>query len=204
MPSSLVDNRLIRVAFIAGALLTLVAPAASAASARGPSSTANPVVLATRAELKLTLAKPVVDSSPAVGKAQVVQLPTWTWLPKTQWTAISAKASVSGKSVTVTAIPVQLAFSWGDGISSVCKGPGTPYMAGVSDASAPSPTCGHTYQLTSAGQPNQQFPVTVALSWKVAWSSGGQHGTLPDLVTSTTLHWTVEQVEAVIVGGGAA
>jgi len=105
--------------------------------------------------------------------------------------------------VTATANPDQLSLSWGDGTSSTCQGPGTPYVAGASDASGSSPTCGHTYRITSASAPGQQFPVTATLSWKITWAGGGQAGTFPDLATSTTVHWTVEQVESVLVGGGA-
>ena len=171
---------------------------------KGKTALPDPEVLAARAESKLTLVKPVVESSPAPGKAQVVQLPTWTWMPQAQWAPISATASVPGETVTATASPVLLSFSWGDGTTSTCQGPGTPYVSGTSDASAPSPSCGHTYQVTSAGQSDQQFPVTATLSWKIAWNGGGKSGTFPDLTTTTTVHWKVEQVESVLVGGGAA
>jgi hypothetical protein len=167
-----------------------------------PSASPGPIALAAKAESKLALVKPVVDSSPAAGEAQVVQLPTWTWMPQGQWTAISAKASAAGKSVAVTATPAVIAFSWGDGTASTCQGPGTPYVAGASDPAAASPTCGHTYRATSAGQPDERFPVTATLSWRIAWTSGRQTGTLPDLTTATTAHWTVEQVQSVLVGGG--
>jgi hypothetical protein len=170
--------------------------------ADGKPALPDPVVLAAQAESKLSLIKPVVDSSPAPGKSQVVQLPTWAWMPKAQWAPISATASVPGESVTATAAPDRLSFSWGDGTSSTCQGPGTPYMAGASNPAASSPTCGHTYRITSAAAPNQQFPVTATLSWKITWNGGGQAGTFPDLATATTVHWTVEQVESVLVGGG--
>lgn len=163
-----------------------------------------PAVLAAQAESKLVLAKPVVDSSPTAAVPQVVQLPTWTWMPKAQWVPMTATASVPGESVTATATPVELAFAWGDGKSSVCQGPGTPYKPGSSDPSAPSPTCGHTYHVTSAAAPGQQFPVTATLSWSVAWAGGGATGTFPDLTTTTTVHWTVEQVQSVLVQGGGA
>jgi hypothetical protein len=150
----------------------------------------------------MALVKPVVDSSPAIDEVQVAQLPTWTWIPQGQWAAISAKASAAGKSVTVTAIPVVIAFSWGDGTTSTCQGPGTPYVAGTSDPAAASPTCGHTYRVTSAEQTDQQFPVTATLSWRITWTSGKQTRTLPDLTTATTVRWTVEQVQSVLIGGG--
>jgi hypothetical protein len=170
--------------------------------ADGKPALPDPVVLAAQAESKLTLLKPQVDSSPAPGKAQVVQLPTWAWMPKAQWAPISATATVPGESVTATATPDRLSFSWGDGTSSSCQGPGTPYVAGSSDASTSSPTCGHTYRITSASAPDQQFPVTATLSWKITWNGGGQAGTFPDLATTTTVHWPVEQVESVLVEGG--
>lgn len=172
--------------------------------ADGKPALPDPIVLAAQAESKLTLAKPVVDSSPAAGYSQVVQLPTWTWMPKAQWAPDSATASVPGESVTATATPALLGFSWGDGTASTCQGPGTVYVAGASNPSSPSPTCGHTYNVTSAGQPGQQFPVTATLSWQITWAGGGQTGTFPDLTTTTTVHWTVEQVESVLVGGGSA
>jgi hypothetical protein len=171
--------------------------------ADGKPALPDPAVLAAQAESKLTLVKPLVDSSPAPGKAQVVQLPTWAWMPKAQWAPVSATASVPGESVTATASPDRLSFSWGDGTSSTCQGPGTPYVAGSSDPSAASPTCGHTYRITSASATDQQFPVTATLSWKITWAGGGQSGTFPDLATATTVHWTVEQVESVLVGGGS-
>ena len=172
--------------------------------ADGKPALPDPVILAAQAESKLTLAKPTVDSSPAAGVKQVVQLPTWTWMPKAQWAPLSATAAVPGESVTATAAPVSLSFSWGDGTSSTCQGPGTPYVSGASDPSAPSPTCGHTYQVTSAAAPGQQFPVTATLAWQVTWAGGGQSGTFPDLTTTTTVHWTVEQVQSVLVQGGGA
>jgi hypothetical protein len=185
----------------AGAL-ALCAQNAFAGGAAASSPT--PKVLAAQAEAKLKLINPVVDSSPAAGMWQVVQLPTWTWIPRAQWAPISATASARGKSVTATATPVLLAFSWGDGTTSTCQGTGTPYVAGVSDPSASSPTCGHTYQVTSASGPDQQFPVTATLSWQITWTGGKQHGTLPDLTTTTTVRWTVEQVQSVLVQGGGS
>lgn len=162
----------------------------------------DPLLLAARAESELKLPKPAIQSSPGAGIPQVVELPTWTWMPQAQWAAKSATASVPGEAVTVTAAPVSLSFSWGDGTSSTCQGPGTPYTPGTSDPSAPSPTCGHTYQVTSAAAPGQHFPVTVTLTWKVAWAGAGRAGTLADLATTTTLQWMVEQIQSVLVQGG--
>lgn len=159
----------------------------------------DPRVLAAQALSKLTLPAPVIASSPGSGAPQTVQLPTWAWLPKAQWAPLSATASVPGESVTATAAPLAVTWSWGDGSTTVCQGPGTPYVKGLSDPAAPSPDCGHTYRQTSARAPGQQFPVTATLAWSVAWSGGGQSGTFPNLTTTATAHWTVRQIQSLTV-----
>jgi hypothetical protein len=171
--------------------------------ANGVPALPDPEVLAAQAEAKLTLPSPAIEASPAVGLAQVVQLPTWVWLPQAQWTALSATASVPGESVTVTATPMSVAWSWGDGTTSLCQGPGTPFTVGVSNASAPSPTCGHTYQTTSAQASGQQFTVTATVSWAITWSGAGASGTFPDLSTSGTVRWTVSQIQSIQINPGS-
>jgi hypothetical protein len=159
----------------------------------------DPRVLAAQALSKLTLPTPAIQSSPGGGAPQTVQLPTWAWLPRALWAPLSATASVAGESVTATATPISVTWSWGDGTSTVCSGPGTPYITGVSDPAAPSPDCGHTYHQTSATGVNQQFPVTATLAWSVAWSGGGASGTFPNLATTATAHWTVRKIQSLII-----
>jgi hypothetical protein len=171
--------------------------------ANGAPALPDPEVLAAQAEAKLILPYPSIQASPAVGLPQVVQLPTWTWLPQAQWTALSATASVPGESVTATATPSSVAWMWGDGTSSVCQGPGTAFTTGVNDPSTSSPTCGHTYQVTSAQAPDQQFTVTATVWWAVTWSGAGASGTFPDLTTSSTVHWTVSQIQSIQINPGS-
>lgn len=159
----------------------------------------DPRVLAAQALARLELPAPVIDSSPGGGVPQTVQLPTWVWLPQNQWAPRSATATVPGESVTATATPRSVTWAWGDGASSVCQGPGTPFITGVTDPAAASPDCGHTYRQTSATAPGQQFPVTATLAWSVSWSGGGQSGTFPDLTTTATVHWTVRQIQSLTV-----
>ncbi|MBS2966538.1 hypothetical protein KGA66_26095 [Actinocrinis puniceicyclus] len=159
----------------------------------------DPRALASQAVSKLTMPRPEIESSPGAGVPQTVELPTWVWLPQKQWAPLSATASVPGEFVTATATPVSVTWSWGDGTSTVCHGPGAPYVKGVSDPGSASPDCGHTYHLTSANAPNQQFPVTATLTWAVSWSGGGQSGTFPDLTTTASAHWTVRQIESLII-----
>jgi hypothetical protein len=165
----------------------------------GAPAVPDPRVLAAQAVSKLTLPTPAIESSPGGAAPQTVELPTWTWLPAAQWAPRSATASVPGESVTATATPIAVTWSWGDGSTTVCHGPGTPYVKGVSDPAAASPDCGHTYRQVSASQSGQQFPVTATLAWSVAWSGGGQSGTFPNLTTTATAHWTVRQIQSLIV-----
>ncbi len=159
----------------------------------------DPQVLAAQAVSKLAMPSPSIESSPGGAVPQTVELPTWAWLPAAQWTSLSATASVPGESVTATATPLAVTWSWGDGTSTLCHGPGTPYIKGQSDPAAASPDCGHTYRQTSAGQPGQQYPVTATLLWSVAWNGAGQSGTFPNLTTTATAHWTVRQIQSLIV-----
>ena len=159
----------------------------------------DPRVLAAQALSTLTLPTPVIESSPGGGAPQTVELPTWVWLPKNQWAPLSASASVPGESVTATATPLSVTWSWGDGSTTVCRDPGTPYVKGVSDPAAASPDCGHIYRHVSAGEPGEQFPVTATLAWRVAWNGGGQSGVFPNLTTTATAHWTVRQIQSLIV-----
>jgi len=165
----------------------------------GAAALPDPRVLAAQAVSKLAMPNPAIQSSPGGSAPQTVELPTWAWLPAAQWAPISATASVPGESVTATATPVAVTWSWGDGSSTMCQGPGTAYVAGVSNPAAASPNCGHTYRQTSANQPGHQFPVTATLAWSVAWNGGGQSGTFPNLTTTATAHWTVRQIQSLIV-----
>lgn len=160
-----------------------------------------PVVIARRAVDMLELTSPVIGASPSPEAEQLVQLPTWLWVQPGSWAQQSATASVPGVSVTATATPTKVTWSMGDGNSVVCRGPGTPFSAG-GDPRAESPTCGHTYRQSSAGQPDSAFAVTATMSWSITWAGGGQEGGLPALETTSETAFRVAESQA-LVGTGA-
>lgn len=164
-----------------------------APGAVGPS----PAELASQARERLRLPEPAVAVSP-VGD-QLVNLPTWLWI-EGDWEPIEATASVPGVSVTARAVPESATWVMGDGSEVVCRGPGTPYSAGA-DPAAPSPDCGHTYRLSSAGQPGEVFTVSVTVSWTVTWSGAGDGGTFPGLTTSGRAAFRVAESQALVTGG---
>jgi len=161
-----------------------------------------PVTLARAAESELNLPSPVIRSSPAAGALQLTQLPVWLWMTGPGWQPQVRTAAVPGEAVTATAAPVAAAWQMGDGSTVTCHGPGTPYTAG-DDPAAPSPTCGHTYTQSSAGQPEGAYPVRVTIDWDITWrGTGGAAGALPPLFTVATAGMRVAQSQALNTAGG--
>ncbi|WP_257900981.1 hypothetical protein [Saccharothrix obliqua] len=159
--------------------------------------TFSPAELADTARSRLQLPSVVIAASP-VGD-QLVHLPTWLWL-SSGWSEVSATASVPGVSVAATAKPISVSWSMGDGSTVTCAGAGTPYTAGA-DPRATSPDCGHVYHRSSAGQPEEEFPVTVTVRWVVTWSGAGQGGTFPDMTTTGGTSFRVVESQALNNGG---
>lgn len=154
-----------------------------------------PIVVARRATARLCLPDPEIRSSPAPSTEQLVGLATWLWIDRSSWTKRSATAAVPGVAVTAQARPSQVRWDMGDGTTENCAGPGTPWHPG-SPGSA-SPTCGHVYRRSSAGQPDAAFTVTATVTWAISWSGGGQSGTLPALSTSSATRMHVAESQAV-------
>ena len=162
-----------------------------------------PAVLAAQATNRLALRSGGIDASPSPGSDQLVNLPTWVWLAGSSWRAVSAAAAVPGESVTATARPTSVTWSFGDGTTLLCHGPGTPYTASDNPA-ASSPTCGHTYSASSAGQPGGAYPVSATVTWSVTWAGGGQTGTEPALRTTANSAFAVAESQAINTSPGRA
>ena len=161
-----------------------------------------PGALAQLAVRYLRLPDPVIRSSPAPGALQLTRLPVWLWVAADVWQPQSKTAQVPGESVTATATPVLAAWAMGDGKTVTCKGPGTPYAAG-DNPSAASPTCGYTYDQSSAGQPGGAYRVTVTITWDITWAgAGGAGGALAPLQTVGAAEFRVAESQALNTDGG--
>lgn len=172
------------------------------AGGAGPPTQPAPIVLARTARQSLILPSPQIRSNPAQTDLQLTRLPTWLWISHAVWAARSKTASVPGESVTATAAPASVTWHPGDGSTVVCKGPGTPYNS-ASNPSSPSPTCGHTYTTSSAGQPHGQYRATATIEWVVTWhATGGAGGTLPPLHTTAAAGFEVAESQALDTGNG--
>ena len=169
-------------------------PGPAAAGAAAP----DPAVLARSAESRLALGSPVIQASPAVGRDQLVNVPTWLWLAG-PWAAVRATAVVPGERVIATAVPQRVTWHMGDGSVVTCHGPGTRYRPS-DDPASPSPTCGHTYTRSSAAAPGGTFTVTATITWDVTWAGGGAAGTFPGLATTSAVPVPVAQSQAIVTG----
>jgi hypothetical protein len=158
----------------------------------------SPVQIAQIARSQLRLPTPTIATNPA--GEQLVTVPTWLWLAG-GWATMSATASVPGVTVTAVATPTSVTWSMGDGSAVTCTGAGTPFPAGGNPMAA-SPTCGYTYRMSSAGQPNQTFAVTATVHWSVTWSGAGQAGVFPDMTTQAAAAFPVAEAQALNTGPG--
>ena len=185
---------------------TLACPIGAAAPAGAPAgggpAPPDPAVLAALARQTLGLPSPVIRSSPAQNALQLTNLPTWLWINPAEWVPESKTATVPGESVTATATPVSVTWHPGDGSTVTCQGAGTPYTSADNPAAA-SPSCGHTYTSSSAGQPGGAFQVTATITWDVTWQgAGGAGGVLPPLFTTAVAAFRVAESQALNTSGG--
>jgi hypothetical protein len=164
-------------------------------TAPGPATPPTLATLALQVVKQLNLPGFAIDASPSPGADQLVGLPSWLWLAGANWQPTTATAAVPGESVTAVATPTTVTWNLGDGTTLVCNGPGTPYEASDAPNQA-SPTCGHTFAASSAGQPNDAFTVTATISWSVTWAGEGKTGTVPNLDTTATTPMRVAAIES--------
>lgn len=176
-------------------------PAGSAAASAA--AVVTPGQLALQARSRLPLPAPVAGHNPTV---PLVHLATWWWVAPESWRAMSQHTTAGPVWATVTATPVASTWDPGDGSSpESCAGPGVAYDPTLA-LDAQSSSCTSTYARSSAGQPqvgpnpnDRFFPVTVTVTWRVAWQgSGGTAGVLPALTTTSTFPLPVAERQTLV------
>lgn len=160
-----------------------------------PNQRKRPVVtlhqLIVEAQTKLAPPKPLVQTAPPRGKRELVGIPTWFWLDKSQWGDRTSSASAGNLSVSITASAYELVIDPGDGSDVlICKAPWTPYMG------QPKATSNCTHAYTHSGS----YTVTVSVKWGADWAgSGGAGGTLPTISRSATFPIRVVQARSELI-----
>ncbi|UQT57022.1 hypothetical protein M4V62_19005 [Streptomyces durmitorensis] len=136
-----------------------------------------------------------------------VNLPTWAWLDKGDFSPVSVTASLDAPGLhieaTTTAKPVALSIKPGteDAVRIPASGKcelnddgsiGEPYAKGKSKEQPP---CGVTYQRSSG---NGTFNLQATATWDITWTgTDGAGGDLPDGEYGNDQPVTVEEVQSV-------
>jgi hypothetical protein len=136
----------------------------------GPTSAA---ALAQQAVSYLRFPMTGAQMSPASADV-TVNLPTWLWVDRGVWHAISATAAAGPVSATATATPDQVVWQMGDGGKVICKGPGIPWTSQYPPDQGND--CSYVYVRSSVDQPGGAYTVTTTVYWHVTWTSQGAPG----------------------------
>ena len=120
----------------------------------------------------------------------------WTTPGPTTFGPQVLTASQGGVSITAAAKVDRIVWDMGDGTSVTCHTPGTVYQDsyGFGD----SPDCGHRYTRTSAGKPNNAYPISATSYWVVNWTGpAGSAGQITlDLIARTNI--VVGELQALV------
>ena len=164
----------------------------------------NPAEVAQEAAATLHIPTPTVAIRPLMRfqdgrQGGLTQLPMWLWQTPVSWRTYSVRAQAGPVWAAVTARPVAQIWTFGDGSTIACDGPGTPYANGA-DALAGSPDCGYRYTTTSREMPGGAYHIAVAVIWRLTWigydNTGGE---LPPVRSDTTVPYVVRQARAELV-----
>jgi hypothetical protein len=116
------------------------------------------------------------------------------WVDPASWGSRSATAAVPGLSATVTAVPVSVTWTMGDGGRVVCQGPGAAYDPARPEA-LQDRVCSYTYRHAA-----DAYTVAATTTWRITWTADGAPGggTLPPLFrTSPATLLRVVEVQAI-------
>jgi hypothetical protein len=150
-------------------------PASSGATGPSPGEVARMAV----DQMNLSAINIGIAPKPGEGSVGLVGMPVWMWADNPDertFGPTTASASAGGITVTATAEVERVTWAMGDGAVVVCRSPGTPYQA--SFGMKRSPDCGHIYERSSAGEPDDRYTVTAVSDWVVRWQGGGQTGVI--------------------------
>ncbi len=142
--------------------------------------TISPAALAQQLIASLELPPPGVTMTPdpyqtSQAHSATIGLPIWMWVLDPSTIETRADAEMAGTlEVSIEAVPTHIEWTMGDGTVIECPidAPGWDPALGVAE----SPSCGHTYQQTSAGQPDERYEVVARAYYTVTWTAGSMSG----------------------------
>ena len=142
---------------------------------------------------------PSVETNPPFNeRPAIVTLPTWLWI-NDPWEVITEEETQGLVTVTVTATPVVITWSMGDGGAAYCNGPGIPWSEAVDAAGT---YCSYTYISSSADEAGAEYGATATLTWEFEWwINGAYQGVFGTLDLSTAFGVPVGEIQAVESNG---
>lgn len=161
-----------------------------------PARGVGPAVLAQQAFDRTNIPLPGIQLNPSSSNDQVVNVSTWLWVDNFQ--AVSATASAGPVTVTVTARPVSLEWSMGNGDTVTCASGGTPYDT-TRSPEAQRTDCTYTYRHSSASRPDGTFTIRGTSVWHVTWVASGvvASGDLGFINRSSEINVRVTEIQTV-------
>lgn len=157
----------------------------------GPNADADDLARMARTRLPL----PLPDAHMNPDGDQTVNVETWLWVDN--WETQTRSATAGNVTSVVVATPVEQRWTFGSpSEKKICTDAGTPYDLSRAP-SEQSTTCSYTFRHSSAGQPDNAYPVTVTLVWHVTWTSNiGASGDLGFVSRTTTIPTRVAEHQA--------
>lgn len=181
-------------------------------SRSGPGrSSVNPAAIAMSLASHMSLVTGGIVASPSAHIAGLTGAASWFWLSPRPGSR-SLSVSLGGESVTVSAAPSAVRWSFGDS-ELLTGGPGVPYRPGA----APSAAILHTYRtrclpgdqghdpyvMSSCGPTG--YRVSAMVGWSISYQASGPvsgSGALPAHATSTSIVYPVSEARAFLTSSG--
>jgi len=190
-----------------GVCFNVTAPA----TGRPAAPAVNPAALAASLAASMDLRVGGIVASPSARMAGLTGAASWFWLSPPP-AGRSLSVSLAGESVTVSAVPSTVRWSFGDG-AQLAGGPGVPYRPGAVPAAAilhayktrclPGDQGHDPYVLSSCGANGYQ--VAASVLWSISFQASGpvsSRGALPSRATSTSTVYPVSEARAFLTSGG--
>ncbi|MCH8899433.1 MAG: hypothetical protein IH942_02930 [Acidobacteria bacterium] len=159
----------------------------------------DPVALRDEAAARINPPAPSLGTSPPFDQwPAIVQMPTWLWITDPWVTDVEAE-SQGGVSVVVAARPDRVTWTFGDGGSVVCFGPGVAWQSGLSEDAT---DCSYTFTHTSAGLPDSRYDATATVTWVFSWTLNGvDQGDFGSFDATSSFSIEVGEIQVIEVNG---
>ncbi|MGH1494201.1 MAG: hypothetical protein ACRBK7_33225 [Acidimicrobiales bacterium] len=127
------------------------------------------VDLRAQAKARINIDDPAIETNPSfTDRFTLVNIDTWLWADPAYWVELSASETAGFVSVEVFATPTEMTWTFSDGTTTTCNGPGRAWTP-----RAINPPCSVMFAGSSAGQPNDAYQATATVSWVFTWTVNG-------------------------------